>query len=56
MGLDDADGWRCGGVLIARREYGDAHEWVERVLDRCFLFGRGEDEGSQGAGRGEIVS
>ena len=41
MGLDDADGWRCRGVLMARREDGDAHEWVGRGSDGCLVRGRG---------------
>ena len=49
MGLDDADGWRCRGVLMARREDGDAHEWVGRVLDGCLVRGRG------GGGKGVEV-
>ena len=28
-------------VLMARREDGDAHEWVGRVLDGCLVRGRG---------------
>lgn len=33
MGLDDADGWGCGGVFTARREGGYAHGLVWKDSD-----------------------
>lgn len=32
MGLDDADGWRRGGVLVAGGEGGDAHGWCVEIV------------------------